>query len=226
MKPDQAASLLGRTDIFRELHEDVLLRLAEGSNVRSFKKGRLIFQQGDPGDALYVVVEGLVKVFVVSEDGTEMVLTTMGPSDTLGEIAVLDGRPRSASAQAVEATTTLALARSTFLEVTAAQPAITEAILASLGAVIRRLTEQASDLVFLDLPGRIAKLLLSLAAAEGGDDVVDLRLNQSELAGMVGGTRQSLNRILRSFEGRGLVELSGRTIVIKDPEALRRRAAS
>jgi CRP-like cAMP-binding protein len=101
-------------------------------------------------------------------------------------------------------------------------------LLRSIGGVVRRLTEQASDLVFLDLHGRVAKLLLALAAERGekrGEEIMlDLHMTQSDLAGMVGGSRQSVNQILRTFERRGYLEFHGRQVVLKEPELLRRRA--
>jgi CRP/FNR family cyclic AMP-dependent transcriptional regulator len=110
----------------------------------------------------------------------------------------------------------------------ATHPRVAEALLRSLGKLVRRLTEQASDLVFLDLHGRVAKLLLALAEERGesheGGVVLDLHMTQSDLAGMVGGSRQSVNQILHAFERRGYVELHGREVVIRLPEVLRRRA--
>lgn len=110
------------------------------------------------------------------------------------------------------------------------RPTLADSLLRSLGAVIRRLTEQTSDLVFIDLHGRVAKLLLSLAdkrgRKEGQDVVLDLQVTQTDLAGMVGGSRQSVNQILHSFQARGHIELQGRTVAIKHPEQLRRRAGA
>ena len=157
-----------------------------------------------------------------------MVLVTLGPGDIFGELAVIDGGPRSASAETLEQTKLLALTRSTLLHVMHEHPAITDSLLRTLGRVVRRLTEQASDLVFLDLHGRVAKLLVSFTDSRGvdqhGETILDLRLTQTDLAAMVGGSRQSVNQILRLFERRGLVELRGRKIVVKELEQLRRRA--
>jgi CRP-like cAMP-binding protein len=172
--------------------------------------------------------EGLVKVFVTSEGGDEMVFVTLRPPDTFGELALLDGLERSASAEAVEATTVVELDRNTFLDLLNSNPHMTEALLRSMGHVLRRLTEQASDLVFLDLHGRVAKLLVTIADERGvalttGQEL-DLQLTQSDLARMVGGSRQSVNQILRSFERRGYLEIEGRKVVVKEAEQLKRRA--
>lgn len=228
MKAEQAAELLGKADLFADLDRAALLSLGERALERRYKRGQIIFHEGDLGDTLYVVAEGTVKVFVTSEDGDEMVLATLRPPDTLGELAVIDGGRRSASAETLEPSTLLALTRPTLLELLDGSRAITDALLRSIGKMVRRLTEQASDLVFLDLHGRVAKLLLGFADGRGRaeDDgiVLDLAMTQTDLAAMVGGSRQSVNQILRRFEKRGYVELRGRTIVIKEPGLLRGRA--
>jgi CRP/FNR family cyclic AMP-dependent transcriptional regulator len=232
MRPEQAAELLSQTGIFGELDDQALRHLAEHSHVRSFKKSHPIFQRGDQGDAVYVVVDGLVKIFISSDDGSEVVLTTLRPPDVLGELAIIDGRPRSASAEAVKPTTLLALDRSTLLELLAKHPPLAEGLLKSLGGLIRRLTEQATDLVFLDVGGRLAKLLLGLAESDGIPgpdgvtlDLTKLKLTQTDLAGMVGTSRQSAVNVLQAFEGRGYIERRGREIILKDVDALGRRAA-
>ena len=156
-----------------------------------------------------------------------MVLTTVKAPDVLGEIALLDGGSRSASAEAVEDTTVLILSRPAFLDLMREHPPLVDHLLRSLGTVVRRLSEQASDFVFLDLPGRVAKVLLRLAEDVAGaiDGVpVEISVTQSSLAEMAGGTRQSVNQILQTFQQRGLLELQGRRVLIAQPEALRRRA--
>ncbi|MFN2388372.1 MAG: Crp/Fnr family transcriptional regulator [Actinomycetota bacterium] len=165
---------------------------------------------------------------VTSEAGVEMVLATLGPTETFGELALIDGGERSASAETLAPTTALVLARATLLDVVREHPALTDALLRSLGTLVRRLTEYASDLVFLDLPGRVAKLLLAMATEQGraGDPatVLDLHMTQTDLANLVGGSRQSVNQILRAFEGRGYLSLQGKQVVLKDLPLLRRRA--
>jgi CRP-like cAMP-binding protein len=228
MVVDHAVALLRETRLFGDLDEASLEELARNVTERSYRKGHIIVNQGDPGDSLFVVSGGLIKVFVTSETGDEMVLVTLRPPDVFGEVAVLDEGPRSASAQALEPSTVLILARSKLLELIHNRPELTEVLLRSLGGLVRRLTEQAADLVFLDLHGRVAKLLLNLAEERGvgeeGQVVLDLHMTQSDVAGMVGGSRQSVNQILHHFQRRGFVELDGRAIVMKDLAALRRRA--
>ena len=228
METQRAIDLLKQTQLFGDLDTTALEHLAQRATKRTYSKGQLVFYQGDPAGSLFVMVEGLVKVFVTSEEGDEMVLVTLQPPDVFGELALLDGGPRSASAEAVEPTSLLELQRGPFLETLRQTPGITESLMISMGRVLRRLTEQASDLVFLDLHGRVAKLLVNLAQDRGIQTEngleLDLQLTQTDLAGLVGGSRQSVNQILRSFENRGYVQTVGRKMVVKQPELLRRRA--
>jgi CRP/FNR family cyclic AMP-dependent transcriptional regulator len=227
LTPEQAAELLGRSELFSGLDASRLRTVAAQVTTRRYRKGSLIFCQGDPGDSVYVLVEGSVKVFVSSEDGGQMVLATLGPHDALGEIALLDGGERSASVEVLEPVTALVLTRGTMLELLRVDPVACEALLLSACSLLRKVTGQAADLVFLDLEGRVAKLLVGLSERRGAPSeagvVLDLGLTQSDLAGMVGGSRQSVNQILRGLEGRGFIELRGRTLLIARPDALRRR---
>jgi CRP-like cAMP-binding protein len=228
MDTQRAIELLRQTQLFGDLAEDVLEHLAERALKRNYSKGQLVFYQGDPAGSLFVMVEGLVKVFVTSEDGDEMVLVTLQPHDVFGELALLDGGPRSASAEAVEQSVLLELQREPFLDVLHKRPGITEALMLSMGRVLRRLTEQAADLVFLDLHGRVAKLLVTMAQDRGVETdngvELDLQLTQTDLAGLVGGSRQSVNQILKSFENRGYLDMVGRKMIVKQPALLKRRA--
>jgi CRP/FNR family cyclic AMP-dependent transcriptional regulator len=228
VRTEAAVELLRRTRLFAGLDEPTLRALAERSVERSFPRHGRLFFQGDPGSGLFVVASGLVKVVVTSEDGEEMVLVTLGPGAALGELAVVDGGPRSAAAEALEPTSALLITRPVVLELAARDPALTEALLKALGGLLRRLTEQASDLVFLDLPGRMAKLLAGLAAERGTATAegieLDANLTQTDLAGMVGASRQSVNQILQGFARRGYLQVRGRRIVIHRLDLVRRRA--
>lgn len=218
--------ILRSARIFAQLPDDVLARLADACVRRSYRRGQYLWYQGDEDARLVVVASGLLKVVLGSEQGDEVVLTTLGPGETLGEIALLDGAPRSASVVAVEPTTVLLLARTTVLELLARHPAVLDALLRSLGALVRRLTEQAGDLVFLDLGARVAKLLLRLAEAHGaGSTVLDLGLSQSDLAAMVGATRPAVNRVLQHLVTRGVIKVDGQMIALLDVAALQRRAS-
>jgi CRP-like cAMP-binding protein len=228
MEPGQAASLLARAPLFADLEPTELRSLGAEARRRTYPKGDYICRQGDPGEALFVLIDGRVKVFVTSEEGDEMILATLQPPDVFGELALIDGGPRSASIQALEPATVLLLTRATLLDLVSREPAVSEVLLRSLGGLVRRMIEQAGDLVFLDLHGRVAKLLLRLVEDQGGHRgealFLDLRMTQSDLAAMVGGSRQSINQILHHFEHRGYLRLEGHKLIVSDLDALRQRA--
>jgi len=230
MDAQQAAALLAKAPLFADLEPSELLRLGALARRRAYGKGDYIFHQGDAGDALFVLMDGRVKVATISEDGDEMILATLHPPDVFGELALIDGGPRSASIQTLEPTTALTLTRATLLDLVSRQPQVSEVLLRNLGMLVRRIIAQAGDLVFLDLHGRVAKLLLRLiedpAAHASLPLSLDLGMTQSDLAAMVGGSRQSVNQILHLFERRGYLWLEGHTLIVKDLEALRRRAGS
>jgi len=225
----KAASLLAQTRSFAGLDGSALATLAAEGHERAYKRHAPIFYEGDPGDTFYVIARGAVKVYVTSSQGSEMVLSTVRPPGTLGEVSLFDEGPRSASAEAMESVRALTFARSTMLGLAERDPRISEALLRAAGALLRRLTAQTADLVFLDLEGRIAKLIADSAEARGRPHadalVLDLDFTQGELAAMVGGSRQSVNQILRALEGRGFLEVDRHTITVKDLAALRRRAS-
>jgi CRP-like cAMP-binding protein len=228
MNQERITALLGRARIFSALDRAALERLAPQVIPRSHRKGDLIFSQGDPGMALYVVAEGLIKISLESERGDEMILATLRPPELFGELAVIDEGPRTASARALEPTILLAVTRPVFDRMLRENPALMHALHRSLGWLLRRSLQQASDLIFMDLPGRVAKLLLALAADVGRDSeqgtLLDLTVTQSTLAGLVGGSRPSVNQILQAFQAQGYLELDGRKIIIKRPEMLQRRS--
>jgi CRP/FNR family cyclic AMP-dependent transcriptional regulator len=228
MNQERITALLGRARIFSALDRAALERLAPQVIPRSHRKGDLIFSQGDPGMALYVVAEGLIKISLESERGDEMILATLRPPELFGELAVIDEGPRTASARALEPTILLAVTRPVFDRMLRENPVLMHALHRSLGWLLRRSLQQASDLIFMDLPGRVAKLLLALAADVGRDSeqgtLLDLTVTQSTLAGLVGGSRPSVNQILQAFQAQGYLELEGRKIIIKRPEMLQRRS--
>jgi CRP/FNR family transcriptional regulator, cyclic AMP receptor protein len=228
MDTERAAELLAETELFGNLAADSLSGLAERTISRTIEKGQAVFWEGEDGRTLYVVVDGHVKVTVSSPEGEEMVMATLRPPQVFGELSLVDGGDRSATAIAVERTTLLGLDRDALIHVLRHYPTPVDDLLRTLGGLIRRLTDQASDLVFLDLQGRVAKLILAIAERDGSSSeaspVVDIGLTQTELAEMVGGTRQSLNQALHAFERRGWIALEGRQITVLDHQALRRRA--
>ena len=217
----EVLAALRQAELFAGLPEDVLQQITTVARLREFGKGELLFVEGEVGDTLLVLISGSLTVFRTSADGERAALHVVEPPDVLGEIALLDGAPRSASVEATAPSVVLSLSRQEFFSLLRAQPAVLEPLLRQLGTMVRRLTEQAADHVFLDLAGRVAKVLLRLAAPGSPPAVA---ITQSRLAEMTGGTRQSVNQVLGGFAQRGLIALEGRRVLLTDVPGLRRRA--
>jgi CRP/FNR family transcriptional regulator, cyclic AMP receptor protein len=220
--PEPTDALTG-VDLFVGLEPEVRQRVIAAAVPRQFRKGQLLFVENDPGESLIVLKRGSVAVFRTSPSGERAVLSVLRPPEVLGEVSLLDGSARSLSAEALEDCSALALSRGAFMELIHGNPRILDAVMRSLGALIRRLTEQNADHVFLDLPGRVAKTLVRLAG-ESQAPMITIELNQSQLAEMAGGSRQSVNQAIGSFASRGWLRTEGRRIVVMDVPALRRRA--
>lgn len=220
-----AADLTGvlrRTSLFGLVPDADVVSLAGASRTRAFRRGQIVCALGDPGDTLIVVISGRVKVAVRSADGGELTLVIVGPGGTLGDVSVADGGPRSADVETLEDSRLLFLPRALVQEICARVPSASQALASSVAATLRRLTDATSDLVFLDLPRRVAKVLLS--QPRDGDGVIKPRLTQEQLASQAAGTRQSINAALRGFERRGWIVVEGRAVTLRRPELLDRFA--
>jgi CRP/FNR family transcriptional regulator, cyclic AMP receptor protein len=165
-----------------------------------------------------------VKLVVSSRDGGVVELARLVAPASFGELAVLDGGPRSATAEAVERSTLLAITRTEVLRLVHAEEQVAEALLRLLGTMVRRTTRQVTDLALLSLPKRLAAKLLELADPAGEGPARTRRLTQVELATMVGAARQSVNQALKSLEARGYIRTTGHAVEILDPQSLRRLA--
>lgn len=218
-----ASDVLAGVEMFAGLAPEVRARVASAAVPRVYRKGQLVFLERDPGDSLLVVRRGALSVFRTAASGERALLNVVRPPGVLGEVSLLDGAPRSASAEALENTTVLALSRTAFLDLVRSQPSLLDAVMRNFGTLIRQLTDQTADHVFLDLPGRVAKSLVRLAG-DSTAALVTIELNQSQLAEMAGGSRQSVNQALGAFAHRGWLHTEGRRIVVTDLPALRRRA--
>jgi len=214
--------ILRGTNLLRSVPPEDLRAIAAASRLRSFRRGQVVFIAGDAGDTVIVVVSGRVKVVVYSADGGELTLTVVGPGGLFGEVSVADGGPRSADAETLEESQLLLVPREAIQDVSARVPAVAQALTISIATILRRLTEAASDLVFLDLPRRVAKVLLN--QPRDNDGTIRTRLSQEQLAHQAGGTRQSVNAALRGFERRGWIEVHDRIIMVKQAAALGRFA--
>jgi CRP-like cAMP-binding protein len=213
--------------LFERADDASLVVVAQQLRRRRFRRGEVIFHQGDPGDALHLVRSGAIKIVLPSAEGEEAIIATLQSGDFFGELALLDGAPRSATAVAQEACETWTLSRELFHGLLERDASLRDALLAGLARELRRLTGQVEDLHFLDLGGRLAMRLVRLAR-DADPDAREARLDwpytQSDLAAMIGGTRQSVNRLLADLVDRGLVIIEHDTLTIPDVSALAREA--
>jgi CRP/FNR family transcriptional regulator len=195
---------------------------------RSLVRGQELFAEGDPGDALFVVVSGKVKICRTAADGRENVIAVLGPGDLLGELSLFDAQPRGASATAVTDTELATLAEADFRAWLNDHPQGARHLLRALAVRLRQTNEAMADLIFTDVPGRIAKTLLGLAERFGVPDGAATRvvhdLTQEELAQLVGASRETVNKALADFAARGWLRLDGKAVVLLDLDRLYRRA--
>ncbi|MBU0496069.1 MAG: Crp/Fnr family transcriptional regulator [Chloroflexi bacterium] len=211
---------------FAGLPDEELRALASSLEPRRFDQGAIIFDQGSPGGAMYIIESGQVRIFVYGELGQEMTVNVYGAGDVFGELALLDDLPRSAGAMAIESTQTLILHRNDLLRHLQAYPAMALRIIEVLSTRLRYTTVYLESLAFLTIQDRVAARLLDLADRYGtGADhcEIGLQLTQAELASWVGATRESVNKALGHLRDQGLIQLTGKQIVILDRAALRPR---
>ena len=225
---DLVCAALARSPLFQGILPDDLTRLARAMTRRRYRRNEVIFHEGDPGDSLHVLFEGRVKITRESIEGDEAIVVILAPGDSFGELVLLDGAVRSATATAIEPTETLTMTRADFANLVDASEPFRWHVLGGIAHRIRRLTDQLAEVHFLDLAGRLALQLTRLAdeAAPGQRTDIELRRNltQSDLAAMVGGTRQRVNQILGDFDDEGLIRNEGGHLVVCDLEKLQRRA--
>ena len=245
--PDTASapSALAQVDLFSTLTSEELAALQSRVRRRRYPKGTVIFLEGDPGTSLYVIEEGHVKIVLTSPDGKELVIAVRGPGEFFGDMALLDGEPRSADAVAAKDCRLLILQREDFNRFLVAHPQAAARLLAVLSRRLRRVMRQQQDATLLDVAGRVARTLLQLAEDHGrpvagsvgsagaagaaavsggaGAIVVDAVATQADLAAVVGVTRESVNKWLRYYQRRGWIRWEPGSLVLLRPDELRRR---
>jgi CRP/FNR family transcriptional regulator len=224
-----ALDALRRCALFTRVDDQILGVCSATLRVRRFKKNETIFHQGDPGDSLYIVESGAVKIVLPSPEGEDgAIIATLGRGDFFGELALLDGSPHSATAVAAEPTNTLVLQREPFEQLVDTEPLLRKALFAGLVGELRRLTGHVEELHFLDLPGRLASRIVRSARDADPDRTTDVRLDwpytQSDLASMIGGTRQTVNRLLADMVAHGLIVVERDSLLIPDLDRLARAA--
>ncbi len=213
--------MLSSAPLFAAAGPGELGTLTAASFPRRLGKGQVLFVEGERSDHLYIVVSGRLNVLVGSPHGGELLLAVLSVGDSVGELSMLDGGLRSATAEALDEVNLVAIPADAVRAVLATSADLALAWAQDLALTVRRLTGSAADLVFLDLPRRLAKLLVA-----AGDSEVDLGMSQSEVAARLGVTRQSLNRALSGFTPRGWTRVDGSTVRLSDRAALARFAGS
>jgi CRP/FNR family transcriptional regulator, cyclic AMP receptor protein len=220
---------LANTPLFAALDDDAAAALRSCMNEVKVARGRTLFNEGDPGDRLYVVTEGKIKLGRTAADGRENLLAILGPGEMFGELSLFDPGPRTATATAVTDTSVLGLGHDELEPWLTGRPEVAAQLLGALAQRLRRTNEAMADLVFSDVPGRVAKALLDLARRFGVQSEDGLHvthdLTQEELAQLVGASRETVNKALADFASRGFLRLEARAVVILDIERLSRRAA-
>ena len=215
-----------RVGLFATLPAEDLAALAGLLRRRHYPRNAVIFLAGDPASQLYLIEAGRVKIGLTSSEGQEVVLTLLGPGDFFGDLALLDGEPRSADATALEDCQLLLLGRDDFLRFLEARPRVAIALLAVLSRRLRRNARQVQDAAFLDVPARLASALLQLTEPTAGvqeGSPPPVQVTQAELASRINATRESVNKWLGSFEREGLIRRQRGAITVLHPEALRRQ---
>lgn len=220
------AALLSQVDLFAELSEEGRQTLAEACRSKSFKPGEVLFHEGDAAHTLYIVRSGQVKIVLVAADGAETILHIYGPAECLGEMALLDGGDRCATAVAMGPVEVLALYRDDFLALIQQHPVVALALIQRLAGTVRRLNAQVQDKARLDIKGRLARKLLEMADQHGDATPegvrIPLRLTQQELAQMIGAARSNVNKYLVWFEERRILTVEREQIVIHKPQEMRK----
>ncbi|WP_374368326.1 Crp/Fnr family transcriptional regulator [Dongia sp.] len=220
--------LLARSFLFRGLEPALLERVARLCQPRRLNVGETLFWEDEPAEALYGTAKGLIRIWVHGPDGRELTLNLMETGDFFGEIALLDGLPRTASATALADTELISVPRAAFLELMAQEPKLALHIIELLCERLRHNTDRIRDAAFLDLGTRLAKTLEALAMGHGeeSDDgiVITAKLNQSALAQLLGVTREAINKQLKQFTVEGLVTTKAGQIIVRDSAALSARS--
>ena len=213
------APILTKVPLFRDLSQPEIARIAEVARERTYPKNSVILFEDDPGDALYVVVSGSVKVVLIGEDGREVILSMLSVGDFFGEMALIDDEPRSAHVIAMEDAAMLVLRREDFHHRLREAPTIALGLLRTLSHRLREADEKIGGLVLLDVPGRVARLLLRMADEHDGVQITR-RVTHHTIAQMVGSSRETVSRTMRGLVDRGLLEVSKKAISITNRSAL------
>ncbi|MGE0725054.1 MAG: Crp/Fnr family transcriptional regulator, partial [Alphaproteobacteria bacterium] len=224
MTTGEAERLLGRHYLFKDLPPDLLVRVIALTVTRTVAQNETLFLKGDPGDALYAIAEGVVRIGVTHEGGREIILNVLEPGDVFGEIALIDGLPRSADAVALTPLRLIVLRRRDFIALMEREPKVAIHLLELLCERVRWISELVEDNAFLDVPARLAKRLVGLATAYGRQTstgiVIDLKVSQQTLGQLLGTSRETVNKILQGWRQDGLIDVQRQRVTVRDLPAL------
>jgi len=228
MSVSSPQQLLNKIPLFNSLSDSDLESLSESVRLQSLKKGQTLFRKGDEGSSLYIIKQGTIKIVLPSRLGDEVIVTIFSEGDFFGEMALFDGKPRSADALAMESTKIYMLNRNDFLLFLQSNINAMKSILSQLTNRLRSTDDFLEGACFLSVSARLAKKLLDLAESHGqkdGDSVyIDLNLTQKELGDMIGSTRESINKELKILRDKNLITMQENKIQIIDITRLKRRA--
>ncbi|MDY3128301.1 MAG: CRP-like cAMP-activated global transcriptional regulator GlxR [Corynebacterium sp.] len=220
--------ILSRAGIFQGVDPVAVDNLIKQMETVRFPRGTTIFEEGEPGDRLYIITSGKIKLARRAPDGRENLLTVMGPSDMFGELSIFDPGPRTSSAVCVTEVKAATMNSDMLNQWVSDHPSIAQQLLRVLARRLRRTNANLADLIFTDVPGRVAKTLLQLANRFGVQESGSLRVNhdltQEEIAQLVGASRETVNKALATFAHRGWIRLEGKSVLIVDTEHLAKRA--
>jgi len=216
-----------KAPLFTALDDAAAVSLRASMDSVKISKGGILFKEGDSGEHVYVIVEGKLKLGTSSGDGRENLLSILGPGEMFGELSLFDPGPRTSAATAVTDAKLLSLSHEKLIPWLLENPDVSLQLLARLAQRLRRTNEAVGDLVFSDVPGRVAKALIDLGERFGKQTpeglFVQHELTQEELAQLVGASRETVNKALADFAGRGWLRLEGRAVLITDLERLSKR---
>lgn len=222
---DRIREVLSGHHLLQHLADDELEQLLVYARLERYTAGQMLFKKGDPGTSLMAILAGRVKISTLSADGEEVVLNILGPGQVFGEIALLDGKARTADATAIETSELVALDRGDFLPFLDQHSEIATRLIAVLCERLRWVSDIYDDVVFINVPARLAKKLLILARefgveTSGGAIEINIQLSQTDLGKMMGKTRESVNKVMREWQDRGLIRVENGYIKLLQPDAI------
>jgi len=220
--------VLRRAPLFEALSEEDYSALRAGVSTVQLNRGERLFSEGDTGDKLYIILSGKIKLTKAAPDGRENLLSVHGPGEMFGELSLFDPIPRTSSATAVTNAELAGVAHEDLRSWLTTRPEVAMHLLQALARRLRRINEVKADLVFTDVPGRVAKALLDLAERFGVQTPAGIQVNhdltQEELAQLVGASRETVNKALADFAARGWLQLAAKSVLLTDVDRLRKRA--